>query len=185
MNITDPESIKPDLSALMEFHIAGTHGVLKDGCKTFCPKLIIQTLDPREGEKAEPKYICVIIAKGFNEPDEKHGIMERMGREMFDKMLLPLSVSLASECWLSNNQEGIMPSQSDDRREAISIGAMGIDRSSELQVMPFKRDKQQNIIEGPFVRYSGGVAESPLLESFYRGFFEVMEERDRKEGWKR
>lgn len=167
----DASLFKPGLGDIIDAHIAGTHGILADGCKNFCPKLIVQAIDPFKCEKPEPEYICVIIADDFNEPDEKHGVMEKIGREFYHKQKLPLSVSMTSEAWRSSNQEGIRPSESDDRQEVIILSALGIDGSTELQMMPFKRDKKQNIIEGPFIRHSGGIVECRLLESFYAGFW--------------
>lgn len=176
----DPSLFKPDLSDIIEAHIAGTHGVLSDGCKNFCPKLIVQAIDPFKGDKPEVEYICIIItADGFNEPDKKHGIMEKLGREFYNKQKLPLSVSMTSEAWLSKNQEGIRPSEADDRREVIILSALGIDGTTELQMMPFKRDKKGCIIEGPFIRYSEGVAQCDLLESFYAGFWGEYEKKEK------
>lgn len=179
MIIPDPSLLKPDLSDIIDAHIAGTHGVLADGCKTFCPKLIVQAIDPFKGEKPEPEYICVIITDDFSEPEDKHGIMKKLGREFYHEQKLPLSVSMTSEAWLSNNREGIRPSESDDRQEVIILSALGIDGTAELQMMPFKRDKQQNIIEGPFIRHSGGVTECRLLESFYAGFWGEYEKKEK------
>lgn len=178
MNITDPESIKPDLSLIIDAHIAGTHGVLADGCKDFRPKLIVQAIDPFSGDD-KPQFIAIIILDDFNEPEEKHGIMEKLGREFYDRQKLPVSVSLASEAWLSGNQEGIRPSEADDRREVIIVFALGIDGTTDMQMMPFKRDKKGNIIEGPFIRYSGGIAACDLLEYFYAGFWGEYEKKEK------
>lgn len=169
---------KPDLSNLIDAHISGTHGVLSDGCKDFCPKIIVQAIDPLKGDAPEVEYICIIVDQDFNEPEEKHGIMEKLGREFYHNQKLPLSVSMTSEAWLSH-QLDVRPSESDDRKEVIVLAAMGIDGSTEFQVMPFKRDKTGSIIEGPFIRHSGGVAQCDLLQSFYAGFWGEYEKKEK------
>lgn len=170
-------NLTPDLSTVIDAHIQGVHNNLADGCKDFAPKLIIEAVDPFADDSKRELIICLVNAD-FNDHDVKHDIMEQLGREVYHKQKLPISVSLATECWMSKTI-GVRPSEADDRIEAISIAAMGIDRSSDMQMMPFKRDKEQNIIEGAFMRYSGGKCESPLLESFYRGFWNEFDKREK------
>lgn len=172
-------NLTPDLPSIMDAHISGTHGALSDGCKSFCPKIIVEAIDPFSPD-AKRDIICIVVDQDFNDSEKKHGIMRQIGEMFYKNGKLPLSVSLASEAWLSNNQENIAPSQADDRRECIVISALGIDKSTDMQLMPFRRDKQQNIIEGAFVKYSGGEVKSALLESFYHGFWEAYEEVENK-----
>lgn len=179
MNIEDlnPKDYMPDLNTVIDAHIQGVHNNLSAGCKSFSPKLIIEVIDPFNDHKRE--IIVVMVNADFNDHDTKHDIMESLGKKCYDEQKMPVSISMASECWMSKNQDGIRPSEADDRIEAISIAALGIDRSSDMQMMIFKRDREQNIIEGAFVRYSEGKCESPLLESFYRGFWNEFDKREK------
>lgn len=162
-----------DLPTLIEAHIHAVHGILKDGCKDFMPKLLVQLFD---FQKQETEMHLIALAIDINDHDEKRTTMENLGRKYYAEQKVPLGIALACEAWTSQeacDKDGKFvkqPSQCDDRKEILLISAMSIDQSVDLQIMPIEREENGNIKPSAFVKNDEIKANMPLLMHFFRGF---------------
>lgn len=155
-----------NLQELVESHIKCIHEHIKGGAKSFTATLLVESIEPLKSETE--KGLDVIIIGTID--DNRFEVMEQLGAKYYNEERVPLGIAFAGEAWMSN-QTHCKPSESDDRQEVIFIAAKTINGKAIMQCMPFKRDKDGNIIETAFIERSGGAAHTNLLDHFFRGFF--------------
>lgn len=178
---TLPSAPQVDLQQLIDMHI---RCMLPDDeeVKSFSPTLIVQHFDPANGESG---LDVIVLAMDFNEPEEKHSTLEKLGKKYYDDRKLPCGVAMASEAWVSS-QLNSRPSEADDRKEVIFIAAQGVIKGGPDYLraggfMPLNRDKKGNIIRGTFFQSDNMEMKSGLLDHFYRGFFgESLKDKGRR-----
>lgn len=171
---TLPNPPPVDLQQLIDMHI---QCMLPEGeeIKSFAPTLIVQHFDPALDKSG---LDVIVLAMGFNEPEEKHMTLKQLGKKYYDDRKLPSGIALASEAWISS-QITSRPSEADDRKEVIIIAAQGLvkggpDYLRSGGLMPLNRDKKGNILRSTFIQMDDVKMVSGLLDYFYRGFFGEM-----------
>ncbi len=148
---------------------------------SFAPMLAVTGKDPLSAsDKLEMVMYALLVE--FNEHDEKHAVMRKIGSEYLKTKRIPLVAVLMSECWMSKRRIGspddhCAPRDDPAREEGIQVAALTlIGKRCLMTFAPITRDKKNNIQLGEFIDAQDG-ASSPLIESFYRGIHKHLEKK--------
>jgi hypothetical protein len=150
-------------------------GLLATPRESLMPYLVIKTKDRPE----EVTTTICAIAADFNEHDEKHALINRLGQKFYANKTIPVFVALASEAWRAEYPAGaehVEPRHHPGRVEVVHVvGRAFGPKACWHTAMLIGRDAANMIVPGAWEDITP--VESPLLDSFYRGFFKLTIER--------
>lgn len=150
---------------------------LSDGTHDrWIPKMYVWTkADP----DAEESVDVVVLDVPFNEDDEKHAVMSRLGRDCLAREEIPTCVILSAEAWRSRSPLAaigtIEPRHDPGRTEGILIQGMAIGPAMAVAMGTIVRIRGKiriSAFDSPAPMLLPGEARMPLLDSFYNGMFE-------------
>ena len=143
---------------------------LADKPESLIPHFYILMRNP---DGTEELAVCA-LAVPFNEDNEKRSCLTRLGREMFARQKFPAAIALATEAWMTENPPlGIQPRHAANRQETVIVAGATADGQHHLLVVTnIKRDGTDHMIVDGEPRTILLTARFPLLDWFYRGFFE-------------
>lgn len=143
--------------------------------ESLMPELIVVTRSP-EGD--DELTMCA-LAVPFNEDHEKRGILHNLGKRFWSEKKVVAAVILVSEAWLSvrpkdSKAPHVEPRHDPNRKENIIVLGSGLIGTQRLLIAtPVRRDAENNmVIDGEPQEMPG--AHFPLVEWFWRGFFEEV-----------
>jgi hypothetical protein len=140
------------------------------GQRSLAPALTV--LSRGMGPDAPERTSVFVSAVPFDEHDQKHALLEGLGRQIYLAREIPMAAVLAAEAWSSERPEGapdIEPRHDPGRREVIAVfGLALVGAIGRGAMMAVTRDGQGRMTPGELEWLEG--ASSPLLRAFFRGF---------------
>lgn len=171
-----PEDIlisESDFEAFVASQLDWLKTMLKDKPESLMPHLAIKTWDI---EGKDGLTLCA-LAVDFNEHAEKRKVLMGIGRKMYEDKQIPVAAALSCEGWLATNlPQGWQPRDSVRRREVVLLVAADLsNKHVKLASIPVKRDHRNRMeaMEGSGYGGEPVKVQSPILDHFFRGFYEA------------
>lgn len=167
------------LHGFMREHIRWVADCLADGDHdSWVPMLAVMA---KASVDDPPEMIMYALAVDFNEQEEKHAAMTKVGKDVYDKMKIPVAAVLSAEVWgqkrrLGTNAPYCEPRHDPAREEGICIFGMRLQKGAPRAISafaPVERTSNGMIAIGEFGEIETE-CRSPLLEVFFRGFYESV-----------
>ncbi len=156
------------------------------GHKNFMPCLIIHAREVanEQGQLSDMETIIVGIDQDFNDPESKHKILRAIGRKVYTERLIPAAVFVAAEAWASTAVDPVTnepiygaPSMDPNRQEVLVVSGISISKEDKIGIMiPVKRDAE-GVMQRDGENDEDLEVEAPLLDHFWRGYFEATAAR--------
>lgn len=174
MNEPDFDLAEEEFHTLFDQVVEFTTLMLKDKPRSIMPYLTVFTTN-KENKRGT---IVIAMDVDFNDTEEKHKLLENVGAKLAKDKEVVLAAVLISEAWTSRAaiEEDVQPRYASDKREAIVIAGMSIDKKySRMLSQPVLRYNEGLMADGqPNMdsRKEGHSAEFPLLHPFFGGHIE-------------
>jgi hypothetical protein len=142
------------------------------------PTLFVRVIDFATSEE---EMAVTVVPGSFNEGHEKHPVMEKAGRELYEREKIPRSIFIAAEAWMASYKGEVkdikaQPRDDPNRREVVIINGSSFDQKHQLMAaLPIVRPARGSRKLRPYLDFSKletGATQitSRLLESFVRGY---------------
>lgn len=152
--------------------------------KSLMPMLAVHYRRFVEGNMlSDMEQTLVAIASDFNDGEEKRKTIRAIGNKFFEDKLIPVSVFMSSEAWMSQlpvgtKEEDIdkhpMPRDDPNRKEVVMIAGRTTAGECTIGItIPFKRDANEFMVKDGEVITTDAL-EMYLLNNFFYGFFERL-----------
>jgi hypothetical protein len=151
------------------------------GLVDFVPAFNVTAVD----EKGEKVMIHMVIMSDIFSHSEKYNLIAQLGKGLFEKKMIPISVVFVSEGWMSkskdlkNLKDHPKPSQDPNRIEVLQVMALTLDGRAAMTYAPISHDT--NFIGNwDIIQYSDNkkrTLDPQIIGHFYRGWFEGAREK--------
>lgn len=139
---------------------------------SWAPTLMVFGRAFDDGPDAQEKPELIVLAIPFNEHEEKHAALEKIGRSFYERKIFPAAVCLTSEVWRSTRTD-CEPRNDPDREEGLMIVATTADKSATIMgfipVIRLRGNMTLGDIDIPEPQKAG----APILSAFFRGFMKA------------
>jgi hypothetical protein len=171
--IQSPDDIPATLAELLDLirrHAEWVGNLLNAGRLTeWTPTLCVLT---RAGPAGPAQVLLHTLDVPFERDREKRETLRRVGRSLFDKLLVPAAAVLSGRGWLAP-AGGPPPSQHPERVEAVVLCASAVGgRPAACQEMPIGRDPDGVILPGPWSPPATDEVTTPLLNEVWEGYLD-------------
>jgi hypothetical protein len=161
---------RDELLKLISTHSKSIDNYLADGSTSWMPQLTVLIRDPAGGADAINLYA---LAVPFNTPQEKAGLLQQIGCELYASQKLPVVAVLSTEAWVAPDAgPGRAPADHPERREVICVHGSTIGGlHMAMRVLPIRRGGNNHIVPGEWGNVETEGVTTKLLNHVWVGFF--------------
>lgn len=138
---------------------------------SWTPTLIVLNLS---WPKLEREVHLYVLDVDFNEDEEKHALLYKIARTLYEAKKVPIAAFLTAEAWQSCRREGsprMQPRDDPNRQEIIMVAGLTLGRKlAAMNSLPIRRDHDNRIVPGEFGDLQTQGVESRLLNELFTGF---------------
>jgi len=131
---------EPEITAAFDRAVKYARGLLPTDSVT--PTIIVTTRDAPGSPVAQT---CCVVADDFNEHEDKHRLLNRLGQKFYREKKIPVLVVLISEAWRSKNKN-LQPRDDPEREEGLTIFSLSMRQQCWHAYIPVMRDSQNRMI---------------------------------------
>jgi len=184
---------KQDFREFVKMHLGGLKYILEKKTDSVTPVMaVLHVLPPDKRKKQEDErgVIHMMLAVELtNDPEQRHGVMRRVGERLYEEKVAPLAFAFACEAWSKQMSEQewqrrkhthSQVSSYADKQEIVMVSGLDVGRNTLNFSANVHRDEGNNIIlDGDFQEMEENMARNYLLEEVYRGYIQAAMNDDR------